>query len=245
MQKLMQVLATEKAAKNGAENEFTAIFRDVQKPDLVNGFIKTYKPRNEDDEVFQPEKKLVQVRVDEQIKTLQRTLIDLFDVTATKDFANQRAVADVLVDGKPILQKVPATHLLFIEKKLVDLIGFAKKLPILDPADVWTKDGAQGLSVAEPSKTYKTKKVAKHDVVVPPTKEHPAQVRDFTEDVIAGEWTTIKQSGALTRERALTIIAQAEKLARAVKYAREEANTVEAPPVHTGAAILGFIFGQQ
>lgn len=241
----MQVLAVEKAAKNKAENEFTRIFRDVQKLELVNGLNKKYSPREEGGEKFPDEKKLVVVRVEDELKKLQSALVELFDLTATKDNTNCKARADVVLpDGTVLLKEVPATQLLFIEKKLVDLVNFARKLPTLDPADTWSFDAAQNLWSSEPTRTVKTKKVVKHDVIVPPTKEHPAQIKEFTDDVIIGDWTSVKQSGALQYNRVQEIISRAETLARAVKEAREEANTQTVEPLNTGAAVLGFIFGK-
>lgn len=244
--KLMQLLATEKALKNKAENLFTAVHRDVQKADLTQGFAKNYQARKEGDEVFSPEKKLVVVRVEDQIKDLVRVLGELFDVTAQKDATNTKARADVVLpDGTVLLKDVPATHLLFLEKKLTDLITFARKLPVLDPSEVWRKDASQGLWVTEPTKTVKTRKVVSHEVVVPPTKEHPAQVREISRDEIIGDWTTVKFSSALPYDRVQEIIARAETLARAVKYAREEANTAEVVPLQSGAKVLGYIFGDK
>ena len=50
-------------------------------------------------------------------------------VLATQDFANCQAKANVVVDGQTILKEVPVTHLLFLEKQLVDLRTFIDGLP--------------------------------------------------------------------------------------------------------------------
>jgi hypothetical protein len=211
---------------------------------LFNGFDKTYRPKDEDGEKLPSEHKMVQLRVEDGIKQLKRGLTELFDITAQRDVANTVAKADVVVGGETILKGVPATHLLFIEKKLTDLLAFAKKLPSLAQDERWHRDDALGLYATEPVETIKTKKVIRHNVVVPPTKEHPAQVKDDTEDVPVGMWTTVKFSGALPADRVIEIQERIEKLARAVKFAREEANTVTAPEMKTGDAILGYIFGR-
>jgi hypothetical protein len=239
--KLMQILAVEKAAKNASENEFTRIFRDVQKQELVSGFTRRYTSRTEEGERFPDEKKLVVIRANDEIKKLVRVLRDLFDLTATKDLTNCDAKADIVVDGKVLVKNVPATHLLFIEKKLVDILNFARKLPVLDAAENWTWDAAQSLWTSDSQTTVKTKKLTKHDVVVPATKEHPAQVKEYTEDTTIGTWSAVKQSGSLTVDHVQGIIERAEKLARAVKEAREEANTVPVTALST-SPILDYIF---
>lgn len=48
----------------------------------------------------------------------------LFDVTATKDWANCEARADVTVDGWVLVSAVPVSCLLFLEKRLTDIYAF-------------------------------------------------------------------------------------------------------------------------
>jgi len=59
----------------------------------------------------------------------------MFDIVATQDWANCQAVADVVVDDQVILAQVPFTHLLFLEKQLLDIQTLVEKLPVLDPAE--------------------------------------------------------------------------------------------------------------
>jgi hypothetical protein len=69
----------------------------------------------------------VQVKVGEVIRQTAAALTRLFDVTATKDWTNRTAVADVTVDGETMLSGVPVTYLLFLEKQLAELHGFVKR----------------------------------------------------------------------------------------------------------------------
>ena len=64
----------------------------------------------------------------------------LFDITATKDWANCTARANVVLDGKPLLEDVPATYVLFLEKQLSDLHTFVGKMSELDPGSDWSVD---------------------------------------------------------------------------------------------------------
>jgi hypothetical protein len=41
----------------------------------------------------------VQIKAEEALRKVERTLTELFDVTATKDKANQTATASVVVDA--------------------------------------------------------------------------------------------------------------------------------------------------
>jgi hypothetical protein len=75
------------------------------------------------------------------------------------------------------------------------------------------------------------------------TEQHPAQVEVYYEDVIVGYWRTVKFSGALPAERVNELLSRVEKLQEAVKYAREEANNIEADEQKVGERVFSYIFG--
>jgi hypothetical protein len=242
--KLNQLLANEKNTKNRVETTFTRIYQELSKVDLLNGFAKTYKPKEELGEQYSPEGKKVIVQAEVHIQALREELSELFDVTAQKDQTNRQASADVVLeDGTVLLKNAPATHLLWIEKKLVDLTTFIRKLPVLDQNEDWKLDSAQNLWVTDPSDSFKTKKITKHNVVTEATKEHPAQIRDDVEDVIIGTWTTRKFSGCLPQGVVTGMLKRVEALTKAVKFARAQANTTAVDDsLKSGKAILGYIF---
>jgi len=240
--KLNQLLAVERGIKQKREDEFTKIHQRLQKQELVNGFTKTYQPNDEGGERKPAESKNVQVKATEEVEQLRKGLAELFDVVAMKDRTNCDALADVVVDGAVLVKGVPATHLLFIEKKLTDLITFIKKLPTLSTDEQWNWNEALGLYATEPIETVTTKKVVEHVVVVQPTKEHPAQVKEVSRDVPVGRWKAVKYSSALRESDVRDILERAEKLQKAVKFAREEANQTKVTELSTGRAVLDFIF---
>lgn len=240
--KLNQVIAIEKNIKSRALQELTEAHHSLQKIALLSGISRTYRPKDEEGEQLPPESTKVQVKCEEVIRTTAETLTKLFDVVATKDWANCKAKADVVVDGKKLLSAVPATYLLFLEKQLVDLHTFIKKLPVLDASETWTFDQSADCWATEPVMTVKTKKVPRNHVKAEATEHHPAQVEVYYEDVTVGNWRTIKFSGALPAKRVNELLARVEKLQEVVKFAREEANNMEVEDVKTGEAILGYLF---
>jgi hypothetical protein len=163
------------------------------------------------------------------------------DITATKDYANCHASADVVLDGQVLIQNAPATYLLFLEKQLSDLHTFVDKMPTLDETDDWTRDENSTLFKTAAIPTQRTKKVQKPLVLYPATAEHPAQTQMITEDVVVGYWDTIKQSGALPVPRKQVLLERIEKLSQAVKFAREQANSVEAEPQKVGGTIFTYL----
>ena len=142
--KLNQILAVEKGAKSAGSSALTGAYHLIQKSQLLAGLSRTYRPRDDEGEQLPPEFTNVQVTADAVLTDAVRALTRMWDVTATKDWANTRAQADVVVDGDVLLDGVPVTYLLYLEKQLADFITFLRKLPTLDPAEVWTFDEASG-----------------------------------------------------------------------------------------------------
>ncbi len=242
MTKLNQIIAIEKGIKSRVYGEITAINKTVQKPELFNGFSKTFQAIDESGEKLPPESKRVQHGVTDTLRSVARLTSELMAVTARKDWTNCAAVADVIVDGALILKSVPVSHLLFLEKQITDLHTLIGNLPVLDEAEDWSKDPNSGLYKAKESQTHRTKKVVKPIVLYPATPEHPAQTQMLAEDVISGYWTQVKLSGALPKMEKSELLSKAEKLLRAVKEAREAANgheEVQSPDV--GAVIFSYL----
>lgn len=247
MPKLNQILAIEKGTKDRCQGVLTDAYQQLQKGDLLNGLSRSYEKLNEDGEQFPPEDKRVQIRASEAVANVSSQLEELFNVTAAKDYANTEARADVVVEDDTgasvtLLSSVPATYLLWIEKRLVDLHTLVTKLPSLSPEEDWAFDDRANCYRSKEHKTAKTKKIPRPFVKYEATKEHPAQVDIVADDVVTGYWTTIKYSGALPAQRIATLKTRVERLQAAVKFAREQANLQEAPKQDIGGKVLGFLF---
>lgn len=242
MAKLNQIIAIEKGIKSRTQRDLTDAHHALQKQALLAGITRTYTPDDEMGEKFPSETTRVQVRAQDMIQKTQEVLTELFDVTATKDETNCQARADVVVDGKVLLSKVPVTSLLFLEKQLVDVHTFVKKLPVLDPSETWHFDASNDCQVTDATFTVKTKKVPRNHVKAEATEKHPAQVEMYHEDVRVGQWRTVKFSGACPQKQVNELVDRVEKLQKAVKFAREEANGTEVVQKHFGAAVFGYLF---
>lgn len=245
MTKLNQIIAVEPTVKAKANRDFTALHREVGKPALLAGLSRTYQPRDEENgDQLPPESTHVQVKAEEVIQQVSSTLTRLFDVVLTKETANAVAKADVKVDNRVIIPNAPVTYLLFLEKQLVEIREFVSKLPTLDPSQKWTYDADAGQYVTDVVKTVRTKKVPKTFVKYEATKEHPAQVDVFHEDVIVGEWSKREFSGALPTSRVNELITRVEKLQTAVKFAREEANNADVTDAEAGKNVFDYLFSK-
>lgn len=242
MTKINQVLAIEKNKKTTLHKEISELHKAMQQPALLTGHKKTFAPREEDGETYPPEERRVQHLHQDVIDQVCERLAVLMDVTATKDWSNCRARADVELDGEIFLEQVPVTFLLFLEKELTDLQTFVTKMVELDPAQNWTFDENSGQYRSDSTTSHKTKKLQKPIVLYDATPEHPAQTQLITEDVVVGHWTTTHFSGAIPRPKKRRLLERITELQDAVKFARERANSLEADQQKLGRRVLDHLF---
>ena len=73
------------------------------------------------------------------------------------------------------------------------------------------------------------------------TKEHPAQVESITTDVAIGKITVNNWSGMLSPAQKSILLGKIDTLIRAVKKARQRANTTEVVKVNIGDKLFDFI----
>ncbi|MDB5045985.1 MAG: hypothetical protein JWQ08_2035 [Deinococcus sp.] len=241
MPKLNQIIAVEKSVKSRAFQELTEAHHALQKPALLSGISRTYRPKDEEGETLPPESTRVQAKAEEIIRQTAQIMGNLFDVTATKDWANNEAKADVVVGERVLLRQVPVTYLLFLEKQLTDLHTFIRKLPVLDASESWTFDPSTDTYATDPVQTERTKKITRNHVKAEATDKHPAQVEVYYEDVTVGYWRTLKFSGALPAVRVNDLLTRVQKLQQAVKFAREEANGVEVTDRKVGEQVFAYL----
>lgn len=239
---LNQVIAIEKGVKGRVYAEVTQLHHATQKPELLYGFSKTYDKLNDAAADLPPEQKRVQFNGEDVLKAVAKAQTELFDYTATKDFGNTHAKADVVVDDQILIAGCPVTFLLFLEKNLTDMRTFVDKIVPLDEARDWTKDPKSGFWKSEPITTHRTEKVQEGLTLAPATDKHPAQVQMITKDVIVGHWKTVHFSGALPMVRKTEIVERIDKLLHAVKSARELANNTKVDKQAVGASVFGYLF---
>jgi len=240
--KLNQIIAVEKGAKSTTEGEITKAYHLIQKPEVFSGLDRQYTPKNDEDETLPGESQKVMVTVNELVQAFSVSLTKLFDVTATKTYANTSARADVKVDGETLLADVPVEYLLFLEKRLGDVLTFLSKVPTLDPALNWTFDAEAGTWKAETVRTHRSRKTPFNHIKAPATDKHAAQVDVLFEDVTVGYWDTTKLSGAVPATQVKEWKEKVLKLSAAVKFAREEANSVEVDNQAVGEKVFGYLF---
>lgn len=237
-----QLLAITESVKNKVKVAETEIYKNVQKEASFQGLSRVFRPLDENGYVYPPESKKVQNTVAELVKAFNESTIELFDVLGTQDATNQVAKADIIIEGVTLVKDVPISHLLFLESQIKTYITFFKSLPTLDSSEEWFIDQNTGLYVTQPTETNKTKKITDWKVIEGTlTDKHPAQVKEFSQDINEGKWSQTKFSGAIYQTTKTKLIKRAEELLSAVLISREQANSIEVVPFKTGEILTNYL----
>lgn len=243
MTQLNQLIAVRSDVGNRQNRVVTDFYHGVQKSEPFNGMVRNYQPFVDLPENMVPsESVLVRNRVAQVLHGVTEAMSRMWDLNAAIDLTNTVAVAAVILeDGTMLTGQLPATHLLFLEKQLVDVRTIVSKLPVLDPAFVWSWDEQNGLWATEELRALRTKKEKKVLVAHAATDKHPAQVATYDEDTPVGTWTTRKLSGAVPATTVAKMMARVDQCLMAVKKAREAANQTTVTDAQS-SAILAYIF---
>ncbi len=248
---LHEILAVEQGlseTSNRVSKETTKTL-DTKKS-LFEGLSKAHEIFDDEKQhlVQATEIKEVQSTVDEQIDYLTVEVSRYWDASLQKEEANQRAKADIVVDGITLAEAVPATVLLGMEKRLAALLATYNAIPTLDASKSWELDPGYSKKGV-----YRTKNVAErqHSVTTkkwieasPATKEHKAQLVQEEIVEVIGKYKVTDFSGALTSYDKAERIQRLTSLIRAVKSARQRANNEEVNNnLKIGKALFDFING--
>ena len=246
MAKLNQIIAIEKGVRSLNYSQIDTIHKAVKKPELFTGHVRTYQPIDDDApqaEHQPPDVKNVQIKAKDVLAEVEKLTSEMFDITARKEWTNAGAKADITVDGRLIMNDVPVTYMLFLEKQLTDLRTFVDSITVLDASEVWHEDTHDTLYKTSGTRTQRTKKTKRAIVLYDATDKHPAQTQLIDDDIVIGHWHTTRHSGAMPSNKKKEMSARVTRLLQAVKEAREAANGVdEGSKPHVGKAIFDYIF---
>ena len=240
--KLNQVIAISTGEKSRKQKVLSKVYQELQQSSLFEGISKRYRALDEEGERLPDEDKKIQLTVTQAIKEATTVMENMFNIVAMLDIGNCTAMTDILIDDKVLLEKVPVTHLIFLEKQLIDIETFISSFPILDPAEEWKFDESSACYSSKPKESHRTKKVQEVLVKAPATDKHQADTELITKDVITGYWNTIKFSGNMRKTDKNDLLERVRVLSKAVKIAREEANSVEVKKSDFGTKVLSYIF---
>jgi len=247
MSKLHELLAVEADLAQASQKMLEDCLNTfAKKPDHFEGQTRSVRffDESREGENLEETKELVS-KVSERLEYALKFTGKYYDALLKKESANQTAVADLVVNGVTIAKDVPATFLLGMETRLKAVRQVLLAIPTLAPSVAWAEDVGAGQDVflAPTTVSFKTEKTFRHKVLVEPTDKHPAQVREWTEDVPVARVETVKRSTMWSPARKARAIERCDELLHAVKKARQRANTVEVTERAIAKDMFAYILG--
>lgn len=227
MAQLHELLAVESDLRTAAAQELSRVRGMFEAPTAFVGQTRMYRPLLEGGEPLPAENTPLGSHVTDELTSLFVKFGEWVEAVVQKEMTNTMTSASVVVDGVILAEDLPAPALLNLESRLAELRQVIQSIPTLTPSEEWTWDENAGVYVSAPRITYRTKKVPRTLVAYEATKEHPAQVQVFQEDIREGEWTTTIFCATMTVAAKNAMLDRLDKVLRAVKKARQKANTAD------------------
>jgi len=193
--------------------------------------------------------------VKDKLDYTSKSIIRYFDALLQKESTNQVAKADLVVDGVTIAKDVPATMLLGLENRLKVVRDIYMAIPTLPPNIEWKLDPQKGPNIysrVHAEEKMKTEKIFKVQVLYeakfPKEGERgeslPAQVEKISETKNVGVYKKNIWTGILSPAEKSVLLGRVDKLIRATKKARQQANSTEVVKSEIGKAIFDFIHAE-
>ena len=239
MKKLHELLSIEPDLRNEAQKISGEVRETLADPKRVHGMIRTFRPIVEDEDPLPDERVEMLTTVRNELIRYNVSMAKFIDSAVSKEVTNTVASATLQLGESKF--ELPATALLNLENRLAEIRKVYAAIPTLDPAEVWNYDETLEVYVAEVRMAYKTRKVPKTHVSYEATKEHPAQIELYHEDIRVGEREQIMHSGALTLARKRVLLGRIDDMLKAVKQARQRANDIEVKEIEIADLIFGVI----
>lgn len=245
---LHEVLAVEKTKTEAANHLLADTASKFGKEHFFSGHIKTLEmltdsPENAALERAAREERALPTTVYETLEYAFGLWAEAEDVIFQKNCTNTKALADIVL-GDKIIGGVPVDELMGLEVRLDKIRGVLRLMPTIDAAKNWDKDESRGKHVwktRDAQNASKTEKVTTPVILHAPTKEHPAQVKEATKDVVVGTFTKIDWSGAVTAVQKSDCLKRVDDMIAAVKAARMRANKTEVLVGKIGQDIVDMI----
>lgn len=243
--RLHQIVAVHKTAASNAGTRLADLNRKLQKLDLLTGISRVNRPYNDATPPLPEESTKVQYTVPTIVDHLIDALTPYWDLTATRDYADTEACANLVVDGNVLLRDAPVDYLLFLENQLAEIKKIVRAIPTLPLSEEWHDTGDGTWHTGE----LETKQMAKAPLSVvkwappDPSYRQEAQTELHWSDSPVGTWKIIKFSGAMHPAAYRLLVKRLDILIEAVKMAREEANSIEVTHRKVAEPILNYLLG--
>jgi len=245
MSRLHQILAVEPDLEGKYKRVCEETKKVFSKPAMFTGFHRRLELFEDDDAYSYPdEHQDMTTTVQERLDYTGEAVADYFDALFQKEATNQNAKADLVVNGFLIGQNLPATFLLAMESRLKYVRSIYEAMPTLTAGIEWkpSLDKGEGIwEMVHPEEKLRTKMTFKSQILVDATEFHPAQIEKWEEQVPVGKFVKHTWCGLVTSKRKAVLLGRIDALIRAVKQARQKANSVDVVKGNVGDCIMEFI----
>lgn len=245
MGKLHELLAVEETVVSQAEKLISETNEKFTKhSEFFTGAVRTLhrlkdSPEDQAIERAARREKQLPTTVPDTLEYIFPFMEKALDLKLGKHLTNQKAVADIIVDGKVVMSNVPVDFLLDLEKLIPRYRTLFTTMPTLDPSRKWEVE-RKGVWKSEAPDTTQTEKITYPVVLSEATDKHPAQVKEASKDVVVGLFNEIHFSGSATTDQKADVLILCDKLLRAVKEARMRANATEIQSASTAPLVKLF-----
>ena len=247
MGKLHELLAVEGELDNVAKKIVEETTTDFNKRQhLFVGYKRTLEHLKDGYTDVPEEYQKLSTTVKDRLDYTFNHVAKLMDATYQKERANTDAKADITIGDTVIAKDVPATFLLNLEKRLAQLRPMLAAAPTMPQGVEFESDPSVGENVfktVHPEVKMRTAKTFRHKVLYEATKEHPAQIEKWEETEDIGRFVKQHWMGMITSYDKSQMLNRIDELIRAVKQARQRANTVTVTKDKIGKSILDFVLG--
>lgn len=226
--KLHELLAVATNLSNQAtkcSGELAATFE--KKRHLFEEAVSVFTPLAEGEKPVVESQSSIQSTVLKELGWISGVIAKDLDASLQIADANTKAKADIILEsGEVLVEDVPATALLELEKSLQEILTLFSKIPTFDPSKGFSPDPNRGEGYYRArevikTRTKKTKRVLiKYDA----TQYHPAQTEVIDEDAPVGSLRQDEWSSLITPADKSLYLNRIDQLIRAVRAARSRAN---------------------
>ncbi len=250
MSKLYEVLAVEASLSTVSGNLVKESMKSLKKDNLFTGEVKSHTVFGDENQhlVQAVQSRAVTTTVMQNLEyTLLQGIAPFWDAVAQKDEANQRAKADIIINGEVLVAQVAGTTLLGLEAKLSSLLELFSTVPTLPPGIRWELDASQGEDIfinPVSEERMQSVRIPDHKVLYEATPHHPAQIEKFETTKDIGKFKLQSYSGMISPLDKANLIKRLQTLISATKQARQRANAVEIGNVHIGNTLANYLLGK-
>lgn len=244
-----QMIGIQRAVATSNQHEFDAIYHTFSRGAKdYSGFRRTYRHYTENADgtpVLQlpDEGSTVKFLAADELDKIQGLLGRMWDTTATRDWGNLIAKADIKIGEETLVPQVPVTHLIYLETQFQHLLTVLSAVPVRALGVDWKTTDRSGYYEAPSEVTQRPEPRVEYEIA-PATDRHQATLLDKrTVQVPAGEWTRTDFSGGLPESTKRTLVRKVSDILQAIKMARIEANSAVVTDVHVAQPLLTYVFG--